>query len=147
MEKIKKLIRKILRDESGSELVEVVICLPVFMLAFSMFMSYAQVIFAAQATINAASSGARIAVTQDTQIKADEAAEKAIQEYMAKTGMGIQYTGDYELLVENGWRREEVCVCIVRCKVKTLMALPTPAGITSLVEVSRAVPMMIEKGS
>ena len=144
--KKRRFLKHLWKDEKGSELVEVVICLPVFMLTFCMFMSYAQVIFAAQATINAASSGARIAVTQETQVQAEEAAEKAIQEYMSKAGMGIQYTGDYELMVDNGWRREEICTCIVRCKVETLMALPTPSGMASLVEVSKAVPMMIEKG-
>ena len=135
-------------DERGAEMVEVVICIQVIMTAIFLFLSMCQVVYACNAVNNAASSGARIAVIQTTKVEAEQAAGIAIQEYMKTQAMGIQYSGDYELITPNGWNREELCTCVVRVKVKTIMPVPASSagGFSTMVDVARAVPMMIEKG-
>ena len=141
-------LKKLLNEERGAEMVEVVICLPVVMSGIFLFLSLCQVVYACNAVNNAAASGARIAVIQSSKVEAEQAAGTAIEEYMRSQAMGIQYSGDYELITPSGWSREEICTCVVRVKVKTLMPVPTSGGggFSTEVDVSRAVPMMIEKG-
>ena len=142
------ILNRLWHDERGGELVEVVICLPVVMSSIFLFLSLCQIVYACNAVNNAAASGARIAVIQTSKLEAEQAAGLAIQEYMKTQAMGIQYSGDYELITPSGWDREELCTCVVRVKVKTIMPVPASAagGFSTEVDVSKAVPMMIEKG-
>jgi len=144
-------VRKIFRPaaaEEGAELVEFVILIIPFVFVFSLIMSFSQVLYASQVALNAASSGARVAIVQQNESAARIVAAEAVETYMQNVGMGIKYEGDISLEVDNSWRREEICTCVVTVKVHTLMPMPSNAfgGISSEISVTRGIPMMIERG-
>ena len=103
---------------------------------------------AGQVALNAASSGARIAIVQENESAARTVASEAVEAYMQNVGMGITYEGDIDLDVPNSWQREEICTCVVTVKVHTLMPMPADVfgGISSEISVTRGIPMMIERG-
>lgn len=136
------------KTESGAELVEYVILIIPFIFVFSLIMSFSQVLYAGQVALNAASSGARVAIVQEDENKARSVASEAVSAYMQNVGMGIKYEGDISLEVPNSWKREEICTCVVKVKVHTIMPMPVNVfgGISSEIEVTRGIPMMIERG-
>ena len=144
-------VRKILwsrKTESGVELVEFSILIIPFIFVFSLIMSFSQILYAGQVALNAASSGARVAIVQENENEARTVALEAVTAYMQNVGMGVKYEGDISLEVPNSWKREEICTCIVKVKVHTIMPMPSNVfgGISSEIEVVRGIPMMIERG-
>ena len=148
---MKRLVREAMqkrKTEAGAELVEFVILIIPFIFVFSLIMSFSQVLYAGQVALNAASSGARVAIVQENESMARAAASTAVETSMQNVGMGIKYEGDISLEVPNSWKREEICTCVVKVKVHTIMPMPTNVfgGISSEIEVTRGIPMMIERG-
>ncbi len=149
---MKDFVRKVMlrkgKTEEGAELVEFVMLIIPFIFVFSLIMSFSQVLYAGQVALNAASSGARIAIVQENETSARVVASEAVEKYMQNVGMGIKYEGDIELDVPGSWRREEICTCVVTVKVHTIMPMPVDVfgGISSEISVTRGIPMMIERG-
>lgn len=143
-----RFIHKDRKVEEGAELVEFVMLIIPFIFVFSLIMSFSQVLYAGQVALNAASSGARIAIVQENESAARTVASEAVEAYMQNVGMGITYEGDIDLDVPNSWQREEICTCVVTVKVHTLMPMPVDVfgGISSEISVTRGIPMMIERG-
>ena len=143
-----RFIHKDRKVEEGAELVEFVMLIIPFIFVFSLIMSFSQVLYAGQVALNAASSGARIAIVQENESAARTVASEAVEAYMQNVGMGITYDGDIDLDVPNSWQREEICTCVVTVKVHTLMPMPADVfgGISSEISVTRGIPMMIERG-
>lgn len=143
-----RFIHKDRKVEEGAELVEFVMLIIPFIFVFSLIMSFSQVLYAGQVALNAASSGARIAIVQENESAARTVASEAVEAYMQNVGMGITYEGDIDLDVPNSWQREEICTCVVTVKVHTLMPMPADVfgGISSEISVTRGIPMMIERG-
>ena len=143
-----RFIHKDRKVEEGAELVEFVMLIIPFIFVFSLIMSFSQVLYAGQVALNAASSGARIAIVQENESAARTVASEAVEAYMHNVGMGITYEGDIDLDVPNSWQREEICTCVVTVKVHTLMPMPADVfgGISSEISVTRGIPMMIERG-
>ena len=143
-----RFIHKDRKVEEGAELVEFVMLIIPFIFVFSLIMSFSQVLYAGQVALNAASSGARIAIVQENESAARTVASEAVEAYMQNVGMGITYDGDIALDVPNSWQREEICTCVVTVKVHTLMPMPVDVfgGISSEISVTRGIPMMIERG-
>ena len=143
-----RFIHKDRKVEEGAELVEFVMLIIPFIFVFSLIMSFSQVLYAGQVALNAASSGARIAIVQENESAARTVASEAVEAYMQNVGMGITYEGDIDLDVPNSWQREEICTCVVTVKVHTLMPMPADVfgDISSEISVTRGIPMMIERG-
>lgn len=114
--------REILRDESGSEAVEMVICMPILVIMLSYMICFCQLFYASQTALNAADSGARLAIISDNAGTAKSQADSAAQSYVQAAGMGITYESGS--LSYSSWQRGNICDYTVTVKVKTAMPMP-----------------------
>lgn len=137
-----KIIRR-LKDSSGAETAELICLLPVEIFLFSLFLTFAQILYAGNVAQNAAAAGVRKAIVAETASGAHTAANQAAISYIGGSGMGITYLSDR--LDYASWRREEICTYTVTVKVKTMLPVNFYGGVKNEYEVSQSCPMMIEK--
>lgn len=140
-----KNITKFIKDECGSELVELVICFPLIVFMLSMLISYGQIFVGTQTALNAAAAGSRIAITQENATMARNKANQIVNQYISTTGMGVTYVQD-EMLYSS-WTRESICTYKVTINVKTVIPILnfSYGRIESDYKITKGCPMMIEK--
>lgn len=132
-----------LKNQSGSETAEFVCLLPIEIFAFSLFLTFSQIVYASNVAQNAAAAGARKAIVQTTASEARSMANQSAVTYINGSGMGITFLSDS--LDYNTWTREEVCEYRVTVKIRTLLPVNFYGGVKSEYVVSQGCPMMIEK--
>lgn len=132
-----------LKDSSGAETAELICLLPVEIFLFSLFLTFAQILYAGNVAQNAAAAGVRKAIVTENASDAHTAANQAAVSYIGGSGMGVTYLSDD--LDYPSWQREEICTYTVTVKVKTMLPVDFYGGIKNEFEVSQSCPMMIEK--
>lgn len=132
-----------LKDSSGAETAELICLLPVEIFLFSLFLTFAQILYAGNVAQNAAAAGVRKAIVAESASDARTAANQAAISYINGSGMGITYLSDS--LDYTSWQREEMCTYTVVVKVKTMLPVNFYGGVKNEYEVSQSCPMMIEK--
>lgn len=131
------------KDSSGAETAELICLLPVLIFLFSLFLTFAQILYAGNVAQNAAAAGVRKAIVAESASSAQTAANQAAISYINGSGMGITYLSDS--LDYTSWQREEMCTYTVVVKVKTMLPVNFYGGVKNEYEVSQSCPMMIEK--
>lgn len=132
-----------LKDSSGAETAELICLLPVEIFLFSLFLTFAQILYAGNVAQNAAAAGVRKAIVAESASDARTAANQAAISYINGSGMGITYLSDS--LDYTSWQREEMCTYTVVVKVKTMLPVNFYGGVKNEYEVSQSCPMMVEK--
>ncbi len=133
------------RYEAGSELITLCFALPLLMFVCAMIISFAQIAYASDVALGAASAGARVAILQDSGADGRQRASEVASAYLSKVGMGVEYISDE--LSYSSWDRENICVYSVEVSVKTAMPMSLGSGfkLDSAYHVKRSCPMMIER--
>lgn len=132
-----------LKDQTGAETAELVCLLPVEIFVFSLFLTFAQILYAGNIAQNAAAAGARIAIVQGQASEAKTMANQAATTYINGSGMGITFLSDS--LDYTSWTRESICEYKVTVKIHTLLPVNFYGGVKNEYQVSQSCPMMIEK--
>lgn len=132
-----------LKDSSGAETAELICLLPVEIFLFSLFLTFAQILYAGNVAQNAAAAGVRKAIVAESASDARTAANQAAISYINGSGMGITYLSDS--LDYTSWQREEMCTYTVVVRVKTILPVNFYGGVKNEYEVNQSCPMMIEK--
>lgn len=132
-----------LKDSSGAETAELICLLPVEIFLFSLFLTFAQILYAGNVAQNAAAAGVRKAIVAESASDARTAANQAAISYINGSGMGITYLSDS--LDYTSWQREEMCTYTVVVRVKTMLPVNFYGGVKNEYEVSQSCPMMVEK--
>lgn len=143
MESVIKAGRKLLKEERGAETVELVCLIPIEILVFSIFLTFAQIIFASNVALNAAAAGARTAILQVNGSEAKFQANLAATTYLQGMGMGVEYLSD--ALEYESWRREALCEYSVTVKIRTLLPVPFYGGLKNEYQVTQGCSMLVEK--
>ena len=143
MKRIIEKVRSRLHEEKGAELVEMVITMPVIMLALSYIICFSQLFYCNQVAKTAADLGARVAIIQETSSSGRSAATQASSSYLSSMGMGIIFESDQ--LSCSSWTRGEICDYSVKVRIKTAMPMPVAGGFSSTQYVTGTSHMMIEK--
>lgn len=143
---MKELLRRVngrVKDETGSEIIEFVLCLPFLMLVVSYIVCFSQLFYAKQVALTAADIGTRVAITQTTSTSAKKEANEAATAYVSTAGMGITFKEDN--MSYDSWKRGNICNYTVTVEIKTAMPMPIDGGFDKTQVVSAAGHMMIER--
>lgn len=133
--------------EDGSELVEFILLLPLFMFVIAIIISLAQLCYGGSVAVNAANTGCRAAIVENSRSKATVKADAAARRTVDGIGMGVTWQGS-SLSVEGGgrWSRDHICLYSVTVNVKPIFPMAGVADTFSkTVQVTKTCPMMIER--
>lgn len=132
--------------EDGSELVEFILLLPLFMFVLAIIISLTQLCYGGTVAVNAANAGCRAAIVEtshNARLKADAAARRTVD----GIGMGVTWQGS-TLSVEGGgsWSRDHICLYTVTVNVKPIFPMVGVADTFSkTIPVTKTCAMMIER--
>ena len=146
--KIRKKTPVLLRDdESGSELTEFLLLLPLFLFIVSMMISFAQLTYGGIIAMDAANSGCRLAIVEESMAEAERKAVGAAGRIVGNAGMNVSFQSA-KLTVEGGgsWKRGNIAACEVTVSVRPVFPMASVSGVFSReIPITKVCPMMIER--